>query len=202
MPWPAQHTWRHVGTSSAGQSCPPPRKHPRLSCKPPPRCKGCGCITTSATPEGQPIHQYVAKSAPQNQPDAPAAEPDALRGQGEVQAKTSQFAIFAATQPRAQGCSCPKVALTAGAGTSGTSSQGTWGILEAERLGKGKHPPPHASASGELPARSLQRGNAEAPPAPQGPRAGSCPADTGMVTALKRCRIQPCIPTASGLLRY
>lgn len=48
--------------------------------------------------------------------------------------------------------------------------------------------------------RSLQRGNAEAPPAPQGPRAGSCSTDARMVMAPRGCRTQPCIPTATVLL--
>lgn len=56
-----------------------------------------------------------------------------------------------------------------------------------EWVGKGKHPPSHACTGGELPARSRQRGNAKTLPAPQGPRAGSCPTDTRGVPAPRGC---------------
>lgn len=153
--------------SSTGWSCPLPRRHPHLGSKPPPPRKGCGRITMAAAPEGQPIHQRVAEGAPQNQPNAPAAELDAFQGQGKVQAKT----IFAAIQPRAQGCSCPAVALMAGAGTSGTSSQGTRGVLEAESGWGRENIPLFArqhqwGAPCEVPAAWERRGAAGSPRTP------------------------------------
>lgn len=101
-------------------------------------------------------------------------------------------------QPCARGCSRPKVALVAGAGTSGTR-RGVGTSWRHRGAGEGRAPPPHPGPGGELPVRSLQRGNAEAPPAPQGPPGRPCsPAPQGRYRLRGGAGSGPALPQPPG----
>lgn len=124
-----------------------------------------------------------------------------FKGRDRFRLKHPQFAIFAATQPHAQGHSCPKAALVAGVGTSGTSSQGTRGILEAESSWGRENIPVHTPAlAGSSRRGPCSVGTPRHRQLPRDPAPDPAPQTPGSSRLRGGCRTQPCIPTAAALL--
>lgn len=132
MPWPALHTWRHW---QHWPELPSTRETPTSS-----------WLQTTSSAQGLRVHHRGGRTrraiAPptccQRGTPKPARCPSYKAG---CSSRAGRRSGYDAPNPQflqppshacAQGRSCPKVALTAGTGTSGTSSQGTQDILEAQ----------------------------------------------------------------------
>lgn len=101
-------------------------------------------------------------------------------------------------QPCAQGCSRPKAALMAGAGTSGTRGRGR-DISEAQRgWRRGELPLLTPAPAGSSRCGPCSVGTPRRRRLPRDPEPDPAPGAAGLVPAPRGCRIRPCSPTAPG----